>query len=87
MSLRGSGGDEAIFVFRRRLLRFAAQKQNLLRPRLCLGRQWLRGSAVVSVPRQSLGTRDNNWIPACAGMTERFVSAFMLSARAMVNSQ
>jgi hypothetical protein len=27
------------------------------------------------------------WMFACAGMTERFVSAFMLSACAMVNSQ
>ncbi len=28
-----------------------------------------------------------NWIPACAGMTERLVSVAMLSARAMVNSE
>ena len=32
-------------------------------------------------------SRSKHWIPACAGMTERVVSAFMLSAGAMGYSE
>jgi hypothetical protein len=42
------------------------------------------------IPGEQGETRNpgkKNWIPTCAGMTECFVSAFRLSARAMVNSQ